>query len=205
MLKIILTAMITFVATSIDEIPVFFMLYAKNVGKGKSKIITLAYFIGTFLLITLGLFGAFGLMQIPVKWVIGLTGLLPLGMGIKVLIKGDDDEEKAVATAHKHKTLWLQVLVITLALGADDLGVYIPLFTTLAGWEFLLMLLVFTIGTAILCFVSYRLTKIDQLMRFLEKQEHFIVGIVFIGIGIFVMFDCGTFSEIIELLNKVFF
>lgn len=93
MLKTIFIALITYVATSIDEIPVLFMLYTKKSNKGKEKTITSAYFIGTFILIAISLLGAFGIGLIPEKWIIGL--------------------------------------------GADDLGVFIPLFATLSGLQFI--------------------------------------------------------------------
>lgn len=201
MLKIIITAIITYLVTSIDEIPVLFMLYTKSSNRGKVKVITTAYFTGTFLLIAAGLLGAFGLVLIPVKWAVGMIGLLPLAMGIKILIKGDQDEEEALAAGSRRKTIWTQVLAITLALGADDLGVYIPLFTTISGWQVLMMLAVFAIGTGILCFISYRLTHIDTLTEFIEKRERIITGLVFIAIGILVLYEGGTVQTLFGLIE----
>ena len=85
--KLILTAVITYLATSIDEIPVLFMLYKKSDNKNKGKIITVAYVAGTFLLIATGFLGAYGLIQIPAQWMIGLVGLIPLAMGVRILVK----------------------------------------------------------------------------------------------------------------------
>ena len=201
MIKTIVTAIITYFATSFDEISVLFLLYNKSTNRGKGKTITITYFLGTFLLVALSLLGAFGLVKIPVKWAVGFIGLLPLIMGMKMLIKRDDDEEKAMESANKHQILWVRVLVITIALGADDLGVYIPLFTTLTGWEIVLMLLIFAVGVAVTCFVSYRLTRIDRITSFIEKQERFLIGVIFMAIGILVMLECGTFSVIINLFS----
>jgi cadmium resistance transport/sequestration family protein len=200
MIKTIIAALITYVATSIDEIPVLFMLYTKAGNRGKGKTITIFYFIGPFILIALGLLGALGLELIPAKWIVGFAGLVPLVMGIKILIKGEDEEEeKAVNSMKKFKTLGIQVLVITLLLGADDLGVYMPLFTTLTGWEIFQMLLVFVLGTAALCVTSYQLTRIDKLTNIIEKYERYIIGIIFVAIGIFVMMECGTISKILNI------
>lgn len=200
-MKTIIMALITYIATSIDEIPVLFMLFTKTSNRGRGKTITVSYFIGTLLLVTISICASLGLIQIPYKWAVGLIGLLPLGMGIKLLFDGDDDEEKAMALAAKQKTLWTQVLVITLALGADDLGVYIPLFTTLNGWEILEMLFIFIIGTAVLCFISYRLTRIEKLTDFIEEKERFLVSLVFIILGIFVILECKTVTGIISLFS----
>lgn len=201
MTKTILTAVITYLATSIDEIPVLYMLYTNSSNKGKGKTITFTYFLGTFSLVTLGLLGAFGLVQIPAKWLIGFIGLVPLGMGIKMLVDSDDDEEKAKTAANKRKALWARVLVVTLALGADDLGIYIPLFTTMTGWQILQMIFVFAIGTAFLCLISYRLTHIERITSFIENKERYIVSIIFVAIGIFVIYDCGTFAGFMKLIK----
>jgi len=123
-------------------------------------------------------------------------------MGLKILIKGeqeDDEKDKAFASANKYKTLFPQVLAITLGLGADDLGVFIPLFTTLTGIQIVLMLLVFVLGTAILCTVSYKLTQITALTEFIKKYERYIVGVVFTGLGILIMAERGTISKLISL------
>lgn len=199
-MKTIIAAMITYIATSIDEIPILFLFYTKLGNRGKGKIITLSYFIGTFLLISLGLLGAFGLGQIPQLWIIGLFGLIPFVLGIKILFDGEDeDEEKAVTSASKYKTLGVQVFAITIGLGVDDLSVYIPLFTTITGWEIVHMILVYTIGTAILCCISYQLIHINRLTRYIQKYERFILGIVFVAIGVMVIFECGTISKLISL------
>lgn len=206
MLKTIITALFTYIATSIDEIPVLFMLYTKKDNRGKDKTITAAYFAGTFLLIGISLLGAFGLGQIPEKWVIGLLGLVPFVMGLKILIKGeseDEDEEadRAIAASKKYKTLFVQVLAITLGLGADDIGVFIPLFTTLSGWEILLMMLVFVIATALLCTISFRMTKINALVSFIEKYERYIVGIVFTVLGVMILLESGTIAKFVSLFG----
>lgn len=193
MITTIITAIIAYIATSLDEIPILFLLYKKSSGKNKNRAITAGYFTGTFLLMGLGLAGAFGLIQLPQKWMVGLIGLVPLFLGIKVLVTGDDDDEKRAASVHKYASMWIQVLVMTIALGVDDLGVYIPLFTTFEAWDWLLMLVVAAVGTALLCFISFRLTYIDRLSAFIEKQERYIVSLVFILIGIYVMLECQTY------------
>jgi cadmium resistance transport/sequestration family protein len=178
------------------------MLYISSEHKGKGKTITFNYFLGTFLLVLIGLLGAWGLVLIPLKWVIGLIGLIPIIMGVKIFFDGDDDdEEKAVAASKKFHMLWMQVLVITLAMGADDLGVYIPLFTTLDTFEMIQMFIVFVIGTAILCLVSYRLTKIDKLKQFIEQKERYLVSIIFVVIGVMVLIECQTLTGLIKLFS----
>jgi cadmium resistance protein CadD (predicted permease) len=138
--KLILTAVITYLATSIDEIPVLFMLYKRSDNKNKGKIITVAYVAGMFLLIATGYLGAYGLIQLPAPWMIGLFGLIPLAMGVRIL-------------------------------------------------------------TTVLCIVSYQLTRIDWLTIFIERYERIVIGITFIGIGIFVILESGTLTGITRMFS----
>ena len=189
MIKTIVTACITYVSTSLDEIPILFMLYTTALYKGKGKSITLTYFIGTFVLIGAGFLGAFGLNVLPVKWVIGLFGIVPFIMGIKTFLEDDNDEVKALETAEKYNSLWIKVFVITIILGADDLGIYIPLFTTIRGWEIIQVLTVFVVGTTALCFISFKISKISILNSFFEKRGRFIAGSSYILLGLVVIHD----------------
>lgn len=200
MIETILTAIVTFIATSIDEIPVLFMLYASN--KGKTKIITFSYFLGAFTLVGIGLLGSLGLGLIAPQWLLGLFGLVPLFLGIKILIRGEDDEDEAEGVKRslkKYNVLGTQIFAITLGLGADDLAVYIPLFTTFTGWEVLLVILTFALAISIICRISYMLTSIQALTEFIEEYERFIIGILFSAIGIYIMYKCGTFAYFLTI------
>ena len=200
MMKAIVTVIVTYLATSFDEIPVLFLMYSKAKKKGEGKYITIGYFVGTFLLVGIGLLGAYGLLLIPSQWVVGLIGLIPLILGIKTLIKGEEEEQVESITS-RFRFLGLQMLMITFAFGADDLGVYIPLFTTFRGSDIIRMLFVFAVGTGMLCIISYRLVRIDRLVAFVEQKERYVVGIVFVLIGIYVLLECGTLAYLIGLFH----
>jgi len=203
MITAILTAIAAYISTSVDEIPILFMLYTKKRSRGSARTITFSYFFGTLILISLGLLGAFGLGFIPQKWMMGIFGLVPLIMGIKAMITGDGDEEEGAEKAmQKYGSLGIQVLAVTFALGADDFGVYAPLFASLAGWEILVMIVVFILCTALLCLVSYKLTSIKPLSEFMEKYERWIIGILFSAIGIFILQECGTIAHFMAYMRN---
>lgn len=195
MVSSIISALFTYLVTSIDELPILFMLYTKKSNRGKARIITETYYVGTFILVGIGVIGAFGLGLFIPKNILGLIGLVPIVMGIKAFIKGDvDEEEEAEEAMSKHTSLRLQILAITIGLGVDDLAVYVPLFTTLSGAEFIVMTFVFAIATGILCYLSYRLTSIKPITGLIEKYERPIVGTTFIAVGLFIMYESGTFA-----------
>lgn len=205
MIHSLVTALVTYLATSVDEIPVLFLLYSRSDHRGKAKTITAGYFIGTGLLIFAGLAGALGVGQIPKTWIIGLFGLVPLLMGIKMLLFGEeeDEEEKAFGLAKKQKTLLMQVVVITLGLGADDIGVYLPVFSTLSAGELVSWIVVFALCTAGMCIISYKMTHLGKWADFIENYERYLVGIVFIVLGVLILFECGTIEKVTGWLQAL--
>lgn len=193
MIKTSLIAVLTYVATSIDEIPVLFMLYRKADTKEKGKIITLGYYLGTFMLIALAMLSGMGLGFVLPKWILGFTGLVPFVLGLKILIFGEKEE---FLNSKKYQSFMIRILAITIGLGADDLGVYIPLFSVLSIFDLAIMILIFFLGTTALCYISQKLTQIKGLTEFVEKYERLIVSFTFLLVGIIILTDCGTLSKV---------
>lgn len=101
----------------------------------------------------------------------------------------------------KSNRLFVTVTVITLAAGGDNIGVYIPYFSTLSPNETIAMLIVFAVMIAILCYLSYRLASVKSVSETIEKWERWIVPVVFIGLGILIMVENGTFRFLWGLVN----
>ena len=160
-------------------------------------------YLGTGMLVAFSLFAAYVLNRIPEDWIIGLLGLIPLYLGIRITFKGeqDEDEEEVLEKmeAGGGNRLFLTVALITVASGGDNLGIYIPYFTSLTGLETGVALIVFAISVAILCYVSYRLSKITLISETIEKYQRVIVSLVFIGLGIYIMMENGTIQTLLGL------
>ncbi len=92
MILTVLTMLLTYLATSIDEIPILFLFYTRAKRRGEERQITLSYYMGTFLLIGIGLLGARSLLLLPQRWMVGFIGLIPLILGIKILLQGEEGE-----------------------------------------------------------------------------------------------------------------
>ena len=101
----------------------------------------------------------------------------------------------------KSNRLFVTITVITLAAGGDNIGVYIPYFSTLNPSEIVVMLVVFAIMTAVLCYLSYRLASVKSISETIEKWERWIVPVVFIGLGILIMVENGTFRFLWSLVS----
>lgn len=179
------------------------IIFSQSSTKGKMKGIAGGQYLGTGMLVAFSLFAAYVLNLIPEDWIIGLLGLIPLYLGIRIAFKGeqDEDEEEVLEKmeAGGGNRLFWTVALITVASGGDNLGIYIPYFTSLAGIEVGVALIVFAISVAILCYISYRLSKITLISETIEKYQRVIVSLVFIGLGIYIMIENGTIQTLLGL------
>jgi len=126
-------------------------------------------------------------------------------LGVKVWKREEEenDEEDLLSrlSSGKSNRLFVTITVITLAAGGDNIGVYIPYFSTLNPSETVVMLVVFAIMIAILCYLSYRLASVKSVSETIEKWERWIVPVVFIGLGILIMVENGTFRFLWSLVS----
>lgn len=79
---------------------------------------------------------------------------------------------------------WFSVALITISNGADNIGVYAPLFSNLNQSELLLTILIFLIMTGIWCFFAHLIIKNKVLGTKIEKYGHIILPFVLIVLGI---------------------
>ena len=203
MLQTIISALAVYVSTSIDYLLILMIIFSRSSTKEKMKGIVGGQYLGTGMLVAFSLFAAYVLNLIPEDWIIGLLGLIPLYLGIRIAFKGeqDEDEEEVLEKmeAVGGNRLFWTVALITVASGGDNLGIYIPYFTSLTGIEIGVALIVFAISVAIFCYISYRLSKITLISETIEKYQRVIVSLVFIGLGIYIMMENGTIQTLLGL------
>lgn len=203
----IISAVGVYISTSIDYLLILVILFAQFNNNKRNIQIYAGQYLGTAFLVSVSLFAAYVVKFVPEKWMIGLLGLIPIFIGIKFAILGENEEEceseevRNKLKKNKSKNLIWTVLLMTVAAGGDNLGVYIPYFASLDWSRILVVLLVFIVGIAVLCELSIRLSKIPMISETIEKYERIIVPLVFIPLGIYIMHENGTIEIILEMLG----
>ncbi|MFJ1626507.1 MULTISPECIES: CadD family cadmium resistance transporter [Carnobacteriaceae] len=203
MLQSIISAIAVYISTSIDYLFILLIIFSQSHTRKGMRHIIWGQYLGTSVLVAVSLFAAYVLNFIPQDWIIGLLGLIPIYLGIRVAVGGEEEEEEEevvekLESGGTSRLFWT-VALITIASGGDNLGIYIPYFASLSVSEILIALVVFVISIAILCFISYKLAKISFVSETLEKYERIIVPIVFIGLGIFILVENGTIQTLLGL------
>ena len=186
MLETVLTGIAAFVGTNIDDIFIDAIFYSEADTKQKRVCVLFGKYIGIGLLVLVSLLGAFVFQKIPTTY-IGFLGLIPIALGIKeiILYRKDDDDEVEM----RGKGFLSRVILITVVNGADNIGVYVPLFAPYTVWECLVCLAVFAVMILVWCFISQKLTSLPFLHRFLSENKKKIVPTVFIALGIYILIE----------------
>jgi len=235
----VITAVISFISTNIDNIFVMILLYAQIGEKLKKRHVVIGQYLALAILVVISLLGAVGLNFVPQKYV-GFLGVIPIALGVKewvsykkskhAVVEQDDEnivdiEESSVdakenemgqplpkgdykGRLHKIFTKFksailknvnpeiLGVAIVAIANGADNIGVYIPLFTGYSSWQFLLTIFVFAIMMASWCFLGERITSFPRIKDAIQRCKHIAVPIIFVGLGVYIFIKSGLFGQV---------
>lgn len=204
MIGTIAAAIGLFAATNIDDIVVLTVLFlATTRGPLTGWKVVTGQYLGFISLVAISVIAALGLTLVPDEWV-GLLGLLPLGIGVYGFIRflrrlgtnEDDDDESSIRAGGI-----LGVAGITIANGADNISLYTPVFRTLPVLDTVVTIAVFLLLVAVWCLVARAIGTNKKVVELLERVEHWLVPVVFIGLGLYILIESGVVPRLIEALK----
>ena len=201
----IISAIGVYISTSIDYLIVLIILFAQLSQNKQKWHIYAGQYLGTGLLVGVSLVAAYVVNFVPKAWMVGLLGLIPIYLGIRFAIVGEGEEEEEEETIErleqsKANQLFWTVTLLTIASGGDNLGIYIPYFASLDWAQTLVALLVFAIGVIIFCELSQVLSSIPLISETIEKYTRIIVPLVFIPLGLYIMYESGTIETFLNFI-----
>lgn len=204
MIQTIITAAILYIATAVDLLVILLIFFARAHTKKEYRNIYIGQYVGSVTLIVVSLFFAFVLNYVPEKWILGLLGLIPIYLGIKVAIYGDSDGEERAKKELNEKGLSKLVgtiAIITIAsCGADNIGVFVPYFVTLSVTNLLITLFVFLILIFVLVFTAQKLANIPGVGEIVEKFGRWIMAVIYIALGLFIIIENDTIQTILGFI-----
>ncbi|RPB96965.1 CadD family cadmium resistance transporter [Neisseria meningitidis] len=197
MIQNVVTSIILYSGTAVDLLIILMLFFAKRKSRKDIINIYLGQFLGSVSLILLSLLFAFVLDYIPSKEILGLLGLIPILLGIKVLLLGDSDGEAIAKEGLRkdNKNLIFLVAMITFAsCGADNIGVFVPYFTTLNLANLIVALLTFLVMIYLLVFSAQKLAQVPSVGETLEKYSRWFVAVVYLGLGVYILIENNSFD-----------
>ena len=197
MIQNVVTSIILYSGTAVDLLIILMLFFAKRKSRKDIINIYLGQFLGSVSLIFLSLLFAFVLNYIPSKEILGLLGLIPIFLGLKVLLLGDSDGEAIAKDGLRkdNKNLIFLVAMITFAsCRADNIGVFVPYFTTLNLANLIVTLLTFLVMIYLLVFSAQKLAQVPSVGETLEKYSRWFIAVVYLGLGMYILIENNSFD-----------
>ncbi|MDQ4138927.1 MAG: cadmium resistance transporter [Bacteroidota bacterium] len=199
-MKILVTSILTFVSTNIDDIFILVLFYGNP--RFKEKEIIAGQLIGILALTGASLLASLIGLLID-KPYIGLFGLIPIYLGAKALwtlVKNKENEEAVTIEEKKlARNNLLSVAGTTFANGGDNIGIYVPLFATLTWTSKFVMVLVFIAMTFLWCYAARYLTQHPYVARAVNKYGHLVTPFVLILLGLYILYE----NQSVQLITKL--
>ncbi|MCG2313277.1 CadD family cadmium resistance transporter [Staphylococcus epidermidis] len=204
MIQTIVTAAILYIATAVDLLVILLIFFARAKTRKEYRDIYIGQYVGSVTLIVVSLFFAFVLNYVPEKWILGLLGLIPIYLGIKVAIYDDCEGEKRAKKELNEKGLSKlvgTVAIVTIAsCGADNIGLFVPYFVTLSVTDLFITLFVFLILIFFLVFTAQKLANIPGVGEIVEKFSRWIMAVIYIALGLFIIIENDTIGTILGFI-----
>jgi cadmium resistance transport/sequestration family protein len=194
-------AVAVYVSTNLDD--VFLLLGFFADPRFRTRDVIIGQYLGIGALYVVSALASFVSLVISMQYV-GLLGLIPIGIGVKLLLDwgGDkDDESEQDGSIGAASGRILSVAAITVANGGDNIGVYVPFFATRSGMELAIVGVVFAVLTAAWCVLARQLVQHPVLGAPIRRYGHKLAPFVLIAVGILVLHDAGSIEIVRRLID----
>jgi cadmium resistance protein CadD (predicted permease) len=167
----------TFTATNIDDLFLLAVFSAKRVPMRR---VIVGQFLGFAGIVAISLIGLWAALTIPRAW-FRVLGFLPLAVGIKHLFHMHKNGGQPAS-----KFNVLSIAGITLTNGADNVGIYVPFFAISRSYLWMILSM-YAVLLPVWCFSGKWLGGRPIALRFVDRYGHWVVPIVFIGLGVYIL------------------
>lgn len=186
-----------FAVTNIDDIVILALFFGQAVGRAGALRVIAGQYLGFTALLIAAVVGALGAGLLP-EAAIPYLGLLPLLLGLRGATSawrernGDDRAEGPELRAAGPGMF--AVAAVTVANGADNLGVYVPVFANSGTGALLSYVAVFLLLVAVWCAVGFTVANRPIVARALSRWGHIVLPITLIAVGLVILIEGGAFG-----------
>lgn len=185
MIQTILTAVLAFLGTNIDDLVLLALLSASVKTKREEMHIAAGQCLGVAAITALSLVGAFLVRAVPTKY-LHLFGLAPIIFGVA---KGIQNwKGKAAQAQAEQPAIGVGTMTMLVLFGSgDNLSVYIPLFAVSGAVQVAVSSVVFMIMALVLCAAGKIIGQIPPIKQLVARWGEVLIPVVFITIGILIL------------------
>ncbi|HWO12604.1 MAG TPA: cadmium resistance transporter [Polyangiaceae bacterium] len=186
---------VVFASTNVDDMLLLAAFFAEPAFSRRQ--VVAGQFLGMSALVAVSAACALLAFAVPPGWV-GLLGLVPLGLGVVGLIRrfaaGEAEAESHAERPRSGQSRTLAVAGVTIANGGDNLGVYIPLFSSDMR-RLVVYVAVFASMTAAWCVAGYYLVENPLFGKRFAHYGRLALPFVLIALGCWILRDAAVLLE----------
>lgn len=198
-----------FAVTNIDDIVILALFFGQAIGRTSVLRVVLGQYLGFAAILAASILGALSARLLP-ETAIPYLGLLPLILGVQAAVNAwrasrsrahdtntRDDHEPSHGVAEQMTNDGpgvLTVAAVTLVNGGDNIGVYIPVFTTSGTPGLLTYIVVFLSLVAVWCLAGHFFARRPLVARALSRWGHILLPVVLVGIGLIILIEGHAFG-----------
>jgi cadmium resistance protein CadD (predicted permease) len=182
-----------FATTNVDDILLLALYFAQANATLRKRQIVAGQYLGFAAILGVSLLGLLGALVLP-RVVIALLGFVPIGIGVRKLMQPHPSEtltpdpspswrgEKSQAIGVLSAPT-MGVAAVTLANGADNVSIYVPLFAAQHPAQVVIIIGLFFGLVGVWCYAGYRIAHQPAVGRVLAHYGERLIPYVLIALG----------------------
>jgi cadmium resistance protein CadD (predicted permease) len=195
-------AIALFASTNVDDMFVLVGFFSDP--KFRPKDIVTGQYAGITALFALALLGSL-LALVVSRAYIGLMGVVAIALGAKRLFdlyrNRDVPESRLEHPNTGRHTRAATVAFLTLANGADNIGIYMPAFAIRSPFEIGMFAVIFAVMTGLWCFFAHWIVRHPTFGKPIRRYGQRVAPLVLIAIGVSILYDAGSLGLLIRATN----
>ncbi|WJI90569.1 cadmium resistance transporter [Weissella viridescens] len=198
MIHFIVSVIVAFISSNLDDLVILTILYAEATNRKQRSTILFGQLLGIGAILVLSIACVTMLHAFNLNY-LNLLGIFPLLMGMSgfyKLYKADETAKKETAYHTKvkkqvHTATGLTlgtIMTLTISNGADNMGIYIPLFSKYSNARMWGVLGLFIIMIPIWCWIGQLISDLPVIRNFVQKYQKILVPVIYVGLGLYILF-----------------
>jgi cadmium resistance protein CadD (predicted permease) len=187
-----------FAVTNFDDIVILSLFFAQGAGQhGSARRVIAGQYLAFTAILAVAIAVTFGTRVLP-KEALPYLGLLPIALGLRDARKawqnrklGDHGEQ---AESGQGSPAIVKVATTTFANGGDNIGVYVPVFTTVGTGGTIVCCVVFLVLVGVWCAAGRFVATRPVIAKPLGRWGHILLPVVLITIGLLILIEGGAFG-----------
>lgn len=190
-------AIALFAATNIDDLVLLALLFGRARTPLERWSVVAGQYIGFLLILAVSVAATVATELLP-SHLTAWLGLIPLTMGVLALVRlrqqATPEADETVEPVLAGGPSVLAVAMLTIAGGGDNIGIYVPVFSTSGTATLVGMIVTFLVLVGVWCAAALLLVTRRPVAEQLARWGDVLLPIALIGLGLVIMIEGGALT-----------